>query len=178
MRAIETPLSSPKGTMWCLYDPTSSYWFKMDAHFTASDPKIEINILRIFQNLIENDKSKDDEEVLDKSIFECIKMVENKKAVEGVEDSDSYVSVNEGSTRWGKYVDRLMEMPRSQPIGYYLKHEINKKMVENLIDSHKYNDSLLVTHLGKMDNETYNSLPVGPMYNEILKKKIAKKDGR
>ncbi|GKC84312.1 zinc finger, CCHC-type containing protein [Tanacetum coccineum] len=24
MRAIETPLSSPMGTMWCLYDPTPS----------------------------------------------------------------------------------------------------------------------------------------------------------
>ncbi|GJZ55623.1 zinc finger, CCHC-type containing protein [Tanacetum coccineum] len=31
-RAIETPLSSPKGTMWCLCDPTPSGWCKMDAH--------------------------------------------------------------------------------------------------------------------------------------------------
>ncbi|GKB94784.1 zinc finger, CCHC-type containing protein [Tanacetum coccineum] len=45
-------------------------------------------------------------------------------------------------------------------------------------NNHEYNDSLLATRLGKMDNETYNSLPVGPMYTEILKKKLAKKDER
>nr|GEX05446.1 hypothetical protein [Tanacetum cinerariifolium] len=32
MRAIKTPLSSPIGTMWCLYDPTPSDWCKMDVH--------------------------------------------------------------------------------------------------------------------------------------------------
>ncbi|GKE53189.1 hypothetical protein Tco_1488345, partial [Tanacetum coccineum] len=34
MRAIETPLSSPMGTMWCPYDPTPSDWCKTDAHST------------------------------------------------------------------------------------------------------------------------------------------------
>ncbi|GJU65679.1 retrovirus-related pol polyprotein from transposon TNT 1-94 [Tanacetum coccineum] len=63
-------------------------------------------------------------------------------------------------------------------LGYYLKHEINKKIIEDLIDNHKYNDSLLATRLGKIDNETYTSLPVGPMYDAILKKKLAKKDER
>ncbi|GJY26797.1 MAK10-like protein [Tanacetum coccineum] len=33
-RAIETPLSSPKGTMWCLWDLTPFSWCKMDAHST------------------------------------------------------------------------------------------------------------------------------------------------
>ncbi|GJY94849.1 zinc finger, CCHC-type containing protein, partial [Tanacetum coccineum] len=31
-RAIGTPLSSSKGTMWCLFDPTPSGWCKTDAH--------------------------------------------------------------------------------------------------------------------------------------------------
>ncbi|GKE22558.1 hypothetical protein Tco_1434070 [Tanacetum coccineum] len=57
-------------------------------------------------------------------------------------------SVNEEPTRWGKYVELRMKMPRSQPIGYYLKHEINKKTIEGLVDNHKYNDSLLATRLG------------------------------
>ncbi|GJX22311.1 retrovirus-related pol polyprotein from transposon TNT 1-94 [Tanacetum coccineum] len=69
-------------------------------------------------------------------------------------------------------------MPRSQPIGYYLKHEINEKIIEGLIDYHKYNDSLLATRLGKMDNETYNSLPTGPMYKAIVKKKLVRKEER
>ncbi|GJT69833.1 sulfite reductase [ferredoxin], chloroplastic [Tanacetum coccineum] len=101
---------------------------------------------------MENDKSKEDDEVVNKSIVEC--MVENEKVVEGVEDCESDVSVNEGSTRWGKYVDRLMEMPRSQPIGYNLEHEINKKMIKNLVDNHKYNDYLLATCLAKPVYET------------------------
>ncbi|GJY89063.1 hypothetical protein Tco_0503691 [Tanacetum coccineum] len=33
-RAIRTPLSSLKGTIWCLCDPTPSDWYKMDAHST------------------------------------------------------------------------------------------------------------------------------------------------
>ncbi|GJX94654.1 zinc finger, CCHC-type containing protein [Tanacetum coccineum] len=31
-RAIGTSLSSPKGTIWCLFDPTPSGWCKADAH--------------------------------------------------------------------------------------------------------------------------------------------------
>ncbi|GJS83066.1 zinc finger, CCHC-type containing protein [Tanacetum coccineum] len=31
-RATGTPLSSSKGTMWCLFDPTPSGWCKTDAH--------------------------------------------------------------------------------------------------------------------------------------------------
>ncbi|GKE32360.1 MAK10-like protein [Tanacetum coccineum] len=34
MRDIKTPLSSPMGIMWCLYDPTPSSWCKTDAHST------------------------------------------------------------------------------------------------------------------------------------------------
>ncbi|GKF17649.1 MAK10-like protein, partial [Tanacetum coccineum] len=127
---------------------------------------------------VEDDKGKKGDEVVDKNVVEPIELVEKKEAMDDVKDNESDRSVNEDSTRWGKYVDRLMEMPRSQPIGYYLKHEINKKTIEDLVDNHKYNDSLLATRLGKMDNETYNSLPVGPMYDAILKKKLARKYGR
>nr|GEV32948.1 hypothetical protein [Tanacetum cinerariifolium] len=31
---LGTPLSSPKGTMWCLFDPTPSDWCKTNAHST------------------------------------------------------------------------------------------------------------------------------------------------
>ncbi|GJR09480.1 hypothetical protein Tco_0792132 [Tanacetum coccineum] len=36
-RAIETPLSSPMGIMWCLCDPTPSGWCKTNAHSTDFD---------------------------------------------------------------------------------------------------------------------------------------------
>ncbi|GJV94278.1 retrovirus-related pol polyprotein from transposon TNT 1-94 [Tanacetum coccineum] len=76
----------------------------------------------------------------------------------------------------GDGIEELVEMPRSQPIGYYLKHEINEKLIEGLIGNQRYNDSLLATCLGKMDYETYNSLLVGPIYDVILKKKKTKKE--
>ncbi|GJZ55501.1 hypothetical protein Tco_0610694 [Tanacetum coccineum] len=127
---------------------------------------------------IKNDKGKEGDEIVDKNIVKPIKLVEKKEAMDDVQDNESDISMNEDSTRWGKYVDGLMEMPRSQPLEYYLKHETNKKTIEGLIDNHKYNDSLLATHLGKLDNVTYKMLPVGPMYDAILKKKLAMKDGR
>ncbi|GKA36483.1 hypothetical protein Tco_0722974 [Tanacetum coccineum] len=127
---------------------------------------------------VESDKDRESDEIVDKDIMEPIELVDKEEARDDKKDNESDGSENKNSTRWGKYADSLMEMPRSQPIGYYLKRKINEKTIEGLIDNHKYNDSLLATRLGKMDNETYNSVPVGPMYHAILKKKLAKKEER
>ncbi|GJU42713.1 MAK10-like protein [Tanacetum coccineum] len=35
-----------------------------------------------------------------------------------------------------------VEAPNSQPVGYYLKHRINKKLIEGLVENHRFNDSL------------------------------------
>ncbi|GKC40632.1 zinc finger, CCHC-type containing protein [Tanacetum coccineum] len=40
--------------MWCLCDPTPSDWCKTDVHSTDSGPKIQINILRIFQKRVDS----------------------------------------------------------------------------------------------------------------------------
>ncbi|GKE47109.1 MAK10-like protein [Tanacetum coccineum] len=125
-----------------------------------------------------NEKDKGGDEVVDKSLVDPLEPIENDEPIYDVMDNKSNRSMNEGPTRWGKYEDRLMKMPMSQLIGYYLKHEINEKIIEGLVDNHKYNDSLLATCLGKMSNKTYNSLPVGPMYIVILKKKLARKEKR
>ncbi|GKA44525.1 hypothetical protein Tco_0737249 [Tanacetum coccineum] len=66
---------------------------------------------------------------------------------------------DDNPTRLRKYADRLTEMPRSHPIGYYLKHDINRKTIKDLVDNHEYNDALLKTRLEKMDSEVYESLP-------------------
>nr|GEV11566.1 hypothetical protein [Tanacetum cinerariifolium] len=100
--------------------------------------------------------------------------VDMKKEV-GDETNDELVRyMVEKITRDG--IKELVEMPRSQPVGYYLKHAINEKLIKCLIGNQRYNDSLLATHLGKMDYETYNLLPVGPLYNAILQKKITNKE--
>ncbi|GKF17244.1 zinc finger, CCHC-type containing protein [Tanacetum coccineum] len=46
-KATGTPLSSPKGTMWYLSDPTPSGWFKTDAHSTDLGLRTQTNILRM-----------------------------------------------------------------------------------------------------------------------------------
>ncbi|GJU93538.1 hypothetical protein Tco_1318294 [Tanacetum coccineum] len=126
----------------------------------------------------ENDKGIESDMVIDENVVELVKLVDNEEAMDKEEGNEPNGNVNEDSTRWGKYVDRLPKILRSLPIGYYLKHKTNEKTSEDLVDNHKYNDSLLATRLGKMDNETYNSLLVGPMYNVILKKKLVRKDER
>ncbi|GJV13648.1 zinc finger, CCHC-type containing protein [Tanacetum coccineum] len=133
---------------------------------------------------MEKEKSVENNVVIDKNVVESseldvvepIELVDMKEGMEDEMDDESDESMKEELTKWETKAEVLVEMPRSQPIGYYLKHEINEKLIEGLVDNHKYNDSLLSTCLGKMDYKTYNSLPVGPMYNVILKKTLAKKD--
>ncbi|GJT68687.1 hypothetical protein Tco_1020167 [Tanacetum coccineum] len=76
-------------------------------------------------------------------------VLEEKEIEEDVDDDELDRIGNEDPTRWGKYADRLMEMPILQLIGYYLKHEINKKTIKDIVNNHKYNDALLTTRLGK-----------------------------
>ncbi|GKC96533.1 MAK10-like protein, partial [Tanacetum coccineum] len=71
--------------------------------------------------------------------------------------------------------EEAVEAPSSQPVGYYLKHIINKKLIEGLVDNHRFNDFLSIARVGKMKWKTYNLLPRGLIYEAILKKKITKK---
>ncbi|GKA52588.1 hypothetical protein Tco_0745903 [Tanacetum coccineum] len=71
--------------------------------------------------------------------------------------------------------DELVEAPSSQNVGYHLKHKINEKLIEGLIKNQRFNDSLSATRVGNMKRKTYDLLPMGPMHDAILKKKIPKK---
>ncbi|GKD52643.1 zinc finger, CCHC-type containing protein [Tanacetum coccineum] len=72
--------------------------------------------------------------------------------------------------------EESMEAPNSQPVGYFLKHRINEKLIEGLVENHRFNDSVLAARVGKMKRKTYILLPRGPVYEAILKKKITKKE--
>nr|GEW18398.1 reverse transcriptase domain-containing protein [Tanacetum cinerariifolium] len=54
-----------------------------------------------------------------------------KKEVGNRTDNETIRSVKEEIT--GDGIEELLEMPRSQPIGYYLKHKIIKELIEGLI---------------------------------------------
>ncbi|GJU27957.1 retrovirus-related pol polyprotein from transposon TNT 1-94 [Tanacetum coccineum] len=64
----------------------------------------------------------------------------------------------------------------SWPVEYYLKHRINEKLIEGLVDNNRFNDSLSRARVGKEKGKSYNMLPQGPIYEAILKKKITKKE--
>ncbi|GJS95038.1 zf-CCHC domain-containing protein [Tanacetum coccineum] len=75
-------------------------------------------------------------------------------------------------TGWGDYQNKLIEEIKSQPISYYLKHEINKRIVDHLIDN---NESLRKAFIGEMDCKDYEDIPIEMLYKAILKKKVVKK---
>ncbi|GJZ07373.1 hypothetical protein Tco_0541166 [Tanacetum coccineum] len=50
--------------------------------------------------------------------------------------------------------EETTEVPSSQPIEYYLKHGINEKLIEDLINNHRFNDSLSRARAGKTKRKT------------------------
>ncbi|GKA21596.1 zinc finger, CCHC-type containing protein [Tanacetum coccineum] len=70
----------------------------------------------------------------------------------------------------------VKEVLSSRPVEYYLKHMINEKLIEGLVDNNRFNDSLSRARVGKVKGKTYNVLPQGPVYEAILKNKIKKKE--
>ncbi|GJT74652.1 hypothetical protein Tco_1041377 [Tanacetum coccineum] len=72
--------------------------------------------------------------------------------------------------------EEIAETSISQPVGYYLKHRINEKLIEGLIDNHRFNDSLSGIRVGKVNGKTYNLLHRGHVYVAILRKKITRKE--
>ncbi|GKA90819.1 hypothetical protein Tco_0812689 [Tanacetum coccineum] len=47
---------------------------------------------------------------------------------------------NEPNRKVGK--EETIGAPSSQPVEYYKKHRINEKLIEGLVDNHRFNDSL------------------------------------
>ncbi|GKF46188.1 MAK10-like protein, partial [Tanacetum coccineum] len=70
----------------------------------------------------------------------------------------------------------VKEVLSSRPVEYYLKHRINEKLIEGLVDNKWFNDSLSRARVGKVKGKTYNVLHRGPVYEAILKNKIKKKE--
>ncbi|GJU71129.1 MAK10-like protein [Tanacetum coccineum] len=66
--------------------------------------------------------------------------------------------------------------PSSQPVEYYLKHRINEKLIQGLVDNYRFNDSSSGARVGKIKGRTYNLSPRGPVYEAILRKKITRKE--
>ncbi|GJR72201.1 zinc finger, CCHC-type containing protein [Tanacetum coccineum] len=72
--------------------------------------------------------------------------------------------------------EEMTEVPSSQPVEYYLKHSINEKLIEGLVDNHRFNDSLSGVRVGKIKGKTYNLSHRGHVYEAILRKKTTRKE--
>ncbi|GJW02390.1 zinc finger, CCHC-type containing protein [Tanacetum coccineum] len=72
--------------------------------------------------------------------------------------------------------EETTKVPSSQPVEYYLKHDINKKLIEGLVDNHRFNDFLSRARAGKTKRKTYNISPKGPIYEAIFRKGITRKE--
>ncbi|GKA79024.1 retrovirus-related pol polyprotein from transposon TNT 1-94 [Tanacetum coccineum] len=93
-------------------------------------------------------------EVVDKNVVKLSEV----NAIEPKEEVDMKKEVGDGTNNEpvrnteeeiiGDGIEVQLEILRSQPVRYYLKHKINEKMDEGLIGAQRYNDSLLATCLG------------------------------
>nr|GEW74059.1 hypothetical protein [Tanacetum cinerariifolium] len=72
--------------------------------------------------------------------------------------------------------EETTEAPSSQLVEDYMKHRINEKLIEGLIDKHRFNDSLSRARAKNIKRRTYNLLPRGPVYEAIFRKKITRKE--
>ncbi|GJV13821.1 zinc finger, CCHC-type containing protein [Tanacetum coccineum] len=72
--------------------------------------------------------------------------------------------------------EEAVKAPSSQHVKYYLKHRINEKLIEGLVDNHRFNGSLSGTRVREIKGKTYNLSPRGPVYEAILRKKTTRKE--
>ncbi|GJS83395.1 MAK10-like protein [Tanacetum coccineum] len=105
-------------------------------------------------NRIEEEKSVRNNEVVSESVVEPDKSdiaepleevdkmneAKNRTDDEPVRSAEEKLTINEE--------EELVGVSSSRPVGYYLKHRINEKLIESLVGNQRFNDSLLATQVG------------------------------
>ncbi|GJW50829.1 hypothetical protein Tco_0092180 [Tanacetum coccineum] len=119
----------------------------------------------IDKNVMERSKSNEEETPM---------VIDMKNEVERKADDEPAKSAKENVTK--NEEDEPARVSSFHAVGYYLKHRINEKLIEGLVENQKFNDSLSATQVGKMKRKTDNLLPTGPVHDAILKKEITRKE--
>nr|GEV97836.1 hypothetical protein [Tanacetum cinerariifolium] len=86
----------------------------------------------------EKEKNTENYEVADKNIIELSEL--NAIKLNGIVDIKNEVVSeihDEPVMNVREELEELVEMPRSQPVGYYLKHVINEKIIEGLVENQR-----------------------------------------
>ncbi|GJU73558.1 reverse transcriptase domain-containing protein [Tanacetum coccineum] len=71
--------------------------------------------------------------------------------------------------------DKVDNRTNNEPVRCAVK-DLTEYKVRELVETPRFNDSLLAMQSGKMECESYHSLPVEPMRKAMLKKMITKKE--
>ncbi|GJR52667.1 MAK10-like protein [Tanacetum coccineum] len=90
--------------------------------------------------------------------------------------TETGMQANEAEKKNEAGKEEMTEVPSSQAVEYYLKHSINKKLIEGLVDNRRFNNSLSGARVRKLKGKTYNLSFRGPVYEAILRKKITRKE--
>nr|GEU33495.1 UBN2 domain-containing protein [Tanacetum cinerariifolium] len=93
---------------------------------------------------MKKEKNIENNEVVDQNVIKLSELnaierkevTDMKKEVEDETNDELVRSVEEETM--GDGIKELVDIPRLQPVGYYLKHEINKKLIEGLIGRKAY----------------------------------------
>ncbi|GJW61069.1 hypothetical protein Tco_0110404 [Tanacetum coccineum] len=134
------------------------------------------NINSISLIRIEEEENGENNGQIDKSVMEPGKSdeeeppkgVDTKSEVERKADDEPDKSARKNVMK--NEDDEPARVSSSHVVRYYLKHRINEKLIEGLVENQKFNDSLSATRVGKMKRKTYNLLPKGLVHDVILKK--------
>ncbi|GJU71761.1 hypothetical protein Tco_1263166 [Tanacetum coccineum] len=103
-----------------------------------------------------------------------LKEVDGKGKVENRTNNEPAGNTKENLT--GEKVRELVEMPRSHPVRFYLKHKIIKELIEGLVGNSRFNNSLLAMQSGKIECEAYHSLSIESMHKAMPRNMITKKE--
>ncbi|GKC40052.1 MAK10-like protein, partial [Tanacetum coccineum] len=140
---------------------------------------------------MEEENSVRNNEVVSKNIVEPIKLnvaitleeVDRDDKAENRTNKEPVRSTKKDLTR--EKVKGLVETPKSQPVKFYLKHKINKELIEGLVGNPRFNDSLLAMQSGGLkyvdalvdQRSDVNVMPLST-YNRLTNENLVETDIR
>ncbi|GKF18889.1 hypothetical protein Tco_0063807 [Tanacetum coccineum] len=148
-----------------------------EARYPISKNVNSISLIRM-----EEEKNVENNRPVDKSVVEPSKSDEQEppkevhKTNEGGRRADDEPAKGARENVTKNEEEEPAGVSSSHAVGYYLKHRINEKLIEGLVENQRFNDSLSATRVGKMKRKTYDLLPSGPVHDAILNKKITRKE--
>ncbi|GKB06973.1 zinc finger, CCHC-type containing protein [Tanacetum coccineum] len=134
---------------------------------------------------IEEEKNVENNKVgpIKSGVIKPIEVIDRKEEIKDEAANEPVRTAEENLMR--QKVRELVKMPKSQPVSYYLKHKINKELIEGLVGNQRFNDSLLAMQSGGLkymdalvdQGSDVNIMPLST-YNRLTNKKLIKTDIR